>query len=249
MSIGEQDLRAAVPDYTGTMRLKGLEGPVEVYRDARGIPHIRAGSPHDAFFAQGFVHAQDRLWQMDYDRRRAYGRWAEYAGPTTAAVEQDRLMRRFCLGDSARADYAAFDDTTRAMLDAYAAGVNAFIGTAPALPVEYRLVDGAPEPWQPWDSCAVFKVRHVLMGVWATKLWRLKQLRAGGPELLAKLRAGAAMPGPLVVPPGARYDRLPASEDPGVIAEAVAGLQEWGAGSNNWAVHGSRSASGKPLVA
>ena len=85
-----------LPETTGTLRLTGLEGPVEVYRDQYGIPHARAGSVHDAFFAQGFVTAQDRLWQMEYDRRRATGRWAEYAG--ASAVEQDVTMRRFQIG-------------------------------------------------------------------------------------------------------------------------------------------------------
>ena len=90
MAVGKvtyEELKAALPDTTGMLRLKGLEGPVQVYRDGYGIPHARAGSVHDAFFAQGFVTAQDRLWQMEYDRRRATGRWAEYAGE--GAVEQD----------------------------------------------------------------------------------------------------------------------------------------------------------------
>lgn len=245
--LSARDLQAALPEVTGTVRLTGLEGPVEIFRDALGIPHIRAGSRHDAFFAQGFVHAQDRLWQMEYDRRRAQGRWAEYAGP--AAVDQDTLMRRFGLVRSAQADYAAFSAETRASLDAYAAGVNAFIATSAALPVEYDLVEGAPEPWEPWHSCAVYKVRHILMGVWGQKLWRARQFKALGKELAAKLRAGADVSGPLVVPPGATYDHLPAPDDNTLAGEVVLGHWEWGAGSNNWALHGSRTASGKPLLA
>ncbi len=104
-SLGADDLQTAVPNLTGTITLSGLERPVEVYRDRFGIPHIRAGSVHDAFFAQGFVHAQDRLWFMDYDRRRAYGRTAEFLG--AASLEMDILMRRLQLGVSAQADYAA----------------------------------------------------------------------------------------------------------------------------------------------
>ena len=82
MHLEARDLEAAIPSHAGTMHLDGLDGSVEVVRDSLGIPHIRAGSVHDAFFAQGYVHAQDRLWQMEYDRRRALGRWAEVAGPT-----------------------------------------------------------------------------------------------------------------------------------------------------------------------
>lgn len=79
MTITREDLRAAVPAFTGTLDVGGLEQPVEILRDAQHVPHLRAASSHDAFCAQGFVHAQDRLWQMDYDRRRAAGRWAEYS--------------------------------------------------------------------------------------------------------------------------------------------------------------------------
>ena len=99
---------------------------------------------------------------MDYDRHRAYGRWAELAGP--AGLEQDLLMRRFCLEASARSDYQIIKQEARSVLEAYASGVNAFIEPPKNLPIEYRLVERKPEPWQPWDCLAVFKVRHILMG-------------------------------------------------------------------------------------
>ena len=102
------DLRAAVPECTGRLRLPGLtHDRGGVARDRLGLPHIRAHSMPDAFFAQGFVHAQDRLWQMDYDRHRAHGRAARYLG--AAALRQDRLLRRIGLEGSARADYDAVD--------------------------------------------------------------------------------------------------------------------------------------------
>ena len=100
-----QALNRAVPQANGKLSLPGLAAAVEVYRDPWGIPHIRAANTADAFFAQGFVTAQDRLWQMEYDRRRGSGRWAEVIGP--AGVEQDLLMRRFRLESAARADYQA----------------------------------------------------------------------------------------------------------------------------------------------
>src|SRR5262245_4437498 len=111
-----EDLQAAVPEYTGTLHLRGLVYPVQIYRHRLGIPHLRAYSVHDAFFAQGFVHAQDRLWQMDFDRHRAYGRAAEYLG--TRAIPQDMLLRRLRLEASARADYDAVSLETRTMLEA-----------------------------------------------------------------------------------------------------------------------------------
>ena len=247
MTIDASDLRAALPDLEGDLSVDGLDGPVEILRDGLGVPHIRAGSTHDAFFAQGFAHAQDRLWQMDYDRRRAAGRWAEWAGP--AWVDQDVLMRRLGLAPSAEADYAAFDDETRAMFDAYAAGVNAFIGGTATVPVEYGLVGATPEPWRPWDGCAVYKVRHVLMGTFGTKLWRARILQTLGPEMVVKLRDGGAAAGPTVTVPGVEYAALPDAAGSVFGAEALEGSWDWAAGSNNWALRGERTASGLPLLA
>jgi len=245
--IEASDLRAALPDLENDVQLDGLDGPVAILRDRLGVPHVRAGSTHDAFFAQGFAHAQDRLWQMDYDRRRAAGRWAEWAG--SAWVDQDILMRRLGLATSAETDYAAFDDETRAMFDAYAAGVNAFIGSTATLPIEYGMVGATPEPWQPWDGCAVYKVRHVLMGAFGTKLWRARILQTLGPEMVLKLRDGGGTAGPVVTLPGVEYAALPDAADSVFGTEALEGAWDWAAGSNNWALTGARTASGLPLLA
>ena len=181
--ISSQDLKKALPNVTGKVSLKGLGASVDVYRDGYGIPHIQAGSERDAFFAQGFVSAQDRLWHMDYDRRRGMGRWAEAVGPP--ALEQDKLMRRFRLEASARADYGAVSSRTRKMFDAYAEGVNAFIETTDTLPVEYSITGLSPEPWQPWDGLVAYKVRHILMGVFESKIWRAQVVQKLGPEKAA----------------------------------------------------------------
>lgn len=247
--LTREELVAALPSTTGTLSLPGLESRVEIYRDTLGIPHIRAHSVHDAFFAQGFVHAQDRLWHMDYDRHRAYGRWAEFAG--AVALDQDLIMRRFRLEASAQADYHVVNTETRAMLDAYAAGVNAFIQTTSSLPIEYRLVESTPEPWHPWDSIAVFKVRHILMGVWQAKVWRAKLVSHLGPEMTAKLFPGYQQGHPLIIPPGVNYtgpvlDGLKELTEGGA---ALAFLREVEGGSNNWTVSGKKTASGRPLLA
>jgi len=244
-----EDLQAAVPEVTGTLHLKGLEAPVEIYRDPLGIPHILTSSLHDAFFAQGFVHAQDRLFQMDADRHRAYGRFAEFAGPV--ALPQDLLMRRFRLEESARADYEALNGQTRAILEAYAAGVNAFLQITTRLPVEYRLVEASPEVWRPWDACAVFKVRHIQMGTWQMKLWRAKLLRHLGPQLTARLCQGYQPGQPLIIPPGVDFTG-PALDGLDEFTEGeapLAVLSDLDEGSNSWVLDGSRTASGKPLLA
>jgi penicillin amidase len=248
-AVSREDLEAALPDVRSPLTLAALEGRVDVWRDHQGVPHVRAGSTHDAFFAQGFVHAQDRLWQMEYDRRRAYGRWAECAGRD--ALAQDVQMRRFGLERSAREDYEAVNAETRAMLDAYAAGVNAFIDTAAALPVEFTLTGTAPSRWQPWDASAVYKVRHVLMGVWQMKAWRARLVRHLGAARAADLCPGTPPNPMLIVPPGVEYDG-PAADGLAVLSEAeaaLASLPEWENGSNNWAVSGRLTASGRPLVA
>ena len=248
--ITEKDLKSGLPDTSKTFRLKGIDGPIEIYRDRFGVPHVLAKTIHDAFFGQGLVTAQDRLWHMDYDRRSAYGRLAEVLG--ASAVEEDKRMLRFQIGATVRDDYQSAHTATRAMLDAYAAGVNAFIESTDALPIEYQLVDAKPEPWQPWDSFAVFKVRHILMGVFEGKLWRARLVNTLGAEKAAALLQGHPPGHLVVVPPGGVYEGpvLDGSHDLSKNQEAIRWLKdEPEAGSNNWVVHGSRTASGKPLLA
>lgn len=247
--ITKQDLKAALPDVTGTFHLPGLDATVEIYRDGFGVPHIRAGSERDAFFAQGFATAQDRLWHMEYDRRRGTGRWAEVVG--IAGLTQDKLMRRFRLEASAKADYQAVGPQTRVMFDAYAAGVNAFIETTSSLPVEYGIAGLEPEPWQPWHGLIVYKVRHIFMGVFESKLWRARMVRALGPNKAAKLFPGYQPGHLLILPPGAVYS---GSLDYGLeeLCEGAAALNylsETDGGSNSWVIAGNRTATGKPILA
>ena len=187
----QTDLTSHLPRTDGRVVIPGLSASARVYRDALGIPHAQADSETDAFFVQGFFTAQDRLWQMEYDRRRGSGRWAEAVGQS--GLDQDIVMRRFRLVDSARADYGAVNDHTRRLMDAYAAGVNAWIKTAASegtLPVEYSITGVEPEPWQPWDGLVVFKVRHILMGVFESKTWRARMVRELGAEKAAQLSPG-----------------------------------------------------------
>jgi penicillin amidase len=252
----KEDLKAALPDTSTTFSLKGIDATIEIYRDSYGIPHVKAGSVHDAFFGQGFAASQDRLWHMDYDRHRAYGRWAEYAGES--AVAQDRMMRAFQVGPTAKRDYEAVSKEAKAVLDAYAAGVNAFIESTHSLPIEYSIVSSKPDSWQPWDSLAVFKVRHILMGTFEGKLWRARLVNSLWPEKAARLLRGYQPGHLLIIPPGALYDG-PAADgfkelkdgsawtkyivDPDLLSSGVE------AGSNSWALSGSRTASGRPLMA
>ena len=216
------------------VRIEGLAGPVEVLRDAAGIPHCYAQSEHDAFLAQGFVHAEDRLWQMDYDRRRGLGRWAEIAG--ARAVSADLFYRRAGLAAAVQRDVGALSPAARGMLAAYAAGVNAALSVL-RLPREFRLTATAPERWEPWHSLLVYRVRHLTFGSASFKLWRAVVAEALGPAA-ARLVATGVDEQVACLPPGARCR----SSQP-------RGLGFDDAGSNNWVLSGSRTASGLPLLA
>ncbi len=249
VTLTREEMKAALPDTSRALSSEGVGGEIEIFRDGFGIPHVRASSYHDAFFGQGFATAQDRLWHMDYDRHLAYGRWAELAGE--AAVEQDVLMRRLGIGPSVEGDYPVLNMGAKIMLDAYAAGVNAYIDGPDPLPVEYRLLDTVPEPWQPWDCLAVFKVRHILMGPFEGKVWRAHLIDALGLQRAAEVIPRYLEGHLLIAPPGEEYaggawDALARlSEGP----EDFGWLSDADAGSNNWALSGTRTASDKPLLA
>ena len=252
--LTQTNLTSHLPRTNGKVTLQGLLAPAQVYRDALGIPHARAASEVDAFYVQGFVTAQDRLWQMEYDRRRGSGRWAEVVGEL--GLEQDIMMRRFRLVDSAQADYGAVNDhNTRKLMDSYAAGVNAWIATATSegtLPVEYSITGLDPEPWQPWDGLVVFKVRHILMGVFESKTWRAQLVQRTGsrkrrPNWPPDTSLANSRSCPQVPDYEGELDYYLAELMAG--AEAVNLLNETDSGSNSWALGGDRTATGKPLLA
>lgn len=208
---------------------------------------MQAGTARDAFFGQGYAAAQDRLWQMAYDRCRAYGRWAAWVGP--AGVPFDRVQRRYRMEAAALSDYAAADAPAQAMLAAYADGVNAAIA-ATKLPREFEILRVAPDPWHPWDCLAVLRLRHQTMGSYERKLWRWRVVRSLGPA-----RSAAAFPD-LVGAREAfgRWDAVFPEEVLrgldrilGMPGPAPAGGLE--GGSNSWALSGARTATGLPLLA
>src|SRR5579875_1981127 len=179
MAEASRPPRFAAPDYPATVaavaghdryRIRRLDGAVEIVRDALGVPHCSAASEHDAFFAQGWCHATDRLFQLEYDRRRALGRWAEVVGP--GAVAADRFHRQMDHGWFARRDTAALGPDAGAMLAAYSDGINAALRSGAAASGSLAAAGVTPESWEPWHCVAVHRVRHVLMGSARPKLWR-----------------------------------------------------------------------------
>jgi penicillin G amidase len=248
--LDDAALKAALPALSGDLRVPGLAAPVKVYRDHWGIPHIRASGSDDAWFALGFVHAQDRLFQMDLNRLRALGRSAEWLGE--AAVDADILVRRLGMRAACQRDYAALEDDARVMLDSYSAGVNAFLRSGAPLPIEYRLLEVVSEAWEPWHSIAVMRRLGLLMGSVWFKLWRMLALPVIGADAAMTLRYDDAGADLLTVPPGmtaARWEADLAALAPAVCALLQAmGQEETGGGSNNWAVGPKRSATGRPVL-
>lgn len=220
-----------------------------IIRDIDGIAHVRAQSTAAAFEAQGYAAAQDRLWQMELDRRRAAGRLAEIVG--ASGVASDAFHRRCDLAAAAQSDLAALSDETREVLDAYAAGVNRYLATDPDLPSEFGLLDHRPEPWQAWHSIAVFKVRHLAMGTFETKVWRSGLVRHLGAERAARLWPASPE---LTIDPADDVVQV-ATDVAGAMAQAEAAIASVGAvptedlASNNLVIAGSRTATGRPILA
>ena len=150
-------IRRAFPQITGRLTVPGLLAGVEVIRDRWGVPHIYAANSHDLFFAQGYIQAQDRLWQMDFNRRVPSGRLSEIFGEVT--LNSDRFLRTIGMRRAAEAEAARLDGESAAALHAYAAGVNAYVArNGSRLPLEFTLLRYRPEPWVPADSLAFGKL-------------------------------------------------------------------------------------------
>ncbi len=233
----------------GSLRLPGLQGPVEIIRDRWGVPHIYADNTLDVLFGQGFAHAQDRLWQMDFQRRLASGRLAEVLGE--AALPVDRWLRVIGMRRLAEAEVALLDPEVRATFDAYAAGVNAWISRGP-LPIEFALLRYRPEPWTPADTLVWTKMMAWNLSVnWESEILRAQLIARLGPERAAELEPAYCDHWPCVVPQGADYTDIGHMAEEWV-AEArpfVGPPAESGLGSNAWVIAGSRTASGRPILA
>jgi penicillin amidase len=246
------DQQAAIPPLSGTVTVRGIEKPVVIIRDQWGIPHVRAETTADVFFGQGFTMAQDRLFQMEYDRLRVRGETAGILG--SQALPWDTFARRAHLAEAARHGYERLDADSRAVLLAHAAGINAFLASCSARPVELQALGHEPDTWQAWDAIAVFLARHVLFATFHHKLFRARVAAALGAKALGWFRqeGGAGRDMPLLLPPGA-YEilrGLPVDDwtrEVGAVSELadVMGL----GGSNSWVISGARTASGLPLMA
>jgi len=264
--------KGALPKLDGQLTVPGLSVPVSVTRDSHGIPTIEALSLADLFFAQGYVTAQDRLWQMDIMRRYAGGEISEIIGPVT--VEHDREQRVLGLRQVAAKTVASLPARDRGFVDAYTRGVNAFMQShVDRLPVEFRILGYKPTPWNAED-CILLGARLVQElnhGTFAAALEREKILAKLGPELTADLFVNSSWRDrPPTMQPHRLSDEVDEKKkgsddedddedmDSGADSNVAVSMPqlpvEWRrepglvAGSNDWVVAGSHTVTGKPLL-
>ena len=258
-------MRSSLPQLDGQVRVAQLGKSVTVRRDQHGVPHITSTSMDDLVVAQGYVTAQDRLWQMDMLRRFAAGDLAEILG--SGEVEHDRVQRILQMSNAADAALHAMSSSDRRFLDDYARGVNAYIAQAQDhLPAEFRLLHYQPRPWQPLDSVLVgLNLAQTLSMDFPTKLARERLATKLPPDLMADL-----------YPVGSWRDHPPVTSAPDITAPQevpqvpldssqsrledlmhlekllpstpMLDCRECAPGSNDWVVSGARSVTGMPLL-
>ncbi|HET9912742.1 MAG TPA: penicillin acylase family protein [Anaerolineales bacterium] len=262
------------PQIDGEIQLDGLDGPVDIYRDQMGIPHIYATTSHDLFFAQGYVHAQDRFWQMDAWRHIGSGTLSEMFGK--GQVETDAFLRTLGWRLTAEREYAELDPESKSIIDAYTKGVNAYLSDhdTTALSLEYAVLgllspDYKIEKWTPINSLTWGKaMAWDLRGNMGEEIERAVLLKTFTPEQLAefypaypedhpvivnKIGINAAMsqgqtsqaPSDLVL---SSFDFQPLADRMAILDEALGPAGD-GIGSNSWAVSGARTSTGMPLLA
>lgn len=239
--------RRPLPQTKGTIELAGLEGPVRVRRDRWGVPHVEAEHAADLWFAEGFCHGQDRLWQMDFYRRVVSGRLSEMAGEEGLPI--DRLMRTLGIHRTAEREAEALGPELRGLLERFCEGVNAAAAGARALPFEMQLLRLEFRPWRPADILGLGKLLAFGLSTnWEKELLRSDMVRELGPELAARLDPGYPAENPLVTGEPWSGDGLALAEQIDAVRGAI-GMAAEASGSNNWAVSGALSATGRPLMA
>jgi len=239
---------AAVP-ATESVVVHGIAQPAEVIRDVDGVPHIFAANAEDAYFALGYVHAQDRLWQMEINRRAGSGTLSEILG--VDALDDDRLIRTVGVRRAAEQDLQDLDAKTQRILRSYAAGVNARLDSAPVLPFEFQWFGFRATRWVPADSLTWLKMMAWnLSGNWWEELLNLKLSRRLTSQQIAELLPPYPGDEAHVLPDlNALYGAAPASAvSPPASARGLPRARRL-LGSNNWVVSGSRTTTGKPLLA
>jgi penicillin amidase len=240
--------REVLARIEGEVAIPGLKEPVEVLRDRWGVPHIYARNADDLFFAQGFVTAQDRLWQMDWWRRVAVGATAAVLGRD--GLEADRFARLVRYRGDPEKEWASYSPDARAIATAFTRGINAYIDhVGDRLPIEFQVLGYRPGRWRPED-CLGRMAGLVMVRNFTTEIQRAELIAAVGVEKARRLAP---------VDPPAAYGPAPGLDLAGIDRSVLAGFEAATRtppfrtgprdGSNNWVIDGTLSASGKPLLA
>jgi penicillin amidase len=248
-------LRTSLPEYSGTRRVAGISSSLEIVRDSRAVPHIFAATRDDGYFGLGFVHGQDRLWALEMTRRAAHGRLSEVIG--SDGLGTDKLVAALDIEAIADHTERQYSPATRSAVRAYVAGINAALDARRgALPPEFLLTGTTPGRWEARDVSRVAGLLTLGFGDWRDELLRARLLPAIDCDALRSLFASPADSSPVTHPdappvPGAAADTCGAvALKP--VKTASAELLPFGRAlpaSNSWAVSGTRTASGKPLLA
>jgi penicillin amidase len=259
-----QNAEATDADFGGELKLKGITGNADVYFDERLVPHVYADNDRDAYFLQGYLHAKFRLWQMDFQTRLASGRLSEVTGKSSVYI--DRFFRRlgmvYAAENSLKASEA--DAATKEQMDSYTAGVNAYINSLKPnqIPLEYKLLNYRPEPWTNLKSCLFLKLmswdlagaewdfemqnaRRLFSAMDFEKLYPIIQdsLDPIVPKGTVFATPGIVVKPPVTIDSTLYYDKLDSTQP--IVYDPKPDPDN---GSNNWAVAGSKTASGRPIL-
>ncbi|MFC7321348.1 penicillin acylase family protein [Halobacillus campisalis] len=235
-------INRSLPETVGQIKLEGLSEEVSIIRDEQGVPNIKAKSDEDLFRAQGYVQAQDRMFQMELARRQASGTLSEVVGST--AIDQDKYFRTLGLRRAAEKSIQEYSEEALKSLEAFAEGVNEYIAQAVdqnKLPAEFILMGIEPEPWEPVDSLTIGKyMAFDLGGHWERQAFNYYAMQEFSPEEAEELMPAYPENAPTIL-----------DEETIDIASSFKGAvlpQEFN-GSNNWVIDGSLTSSGSPLLA
>ena len=246
----KEHAKRALPPVEGEVKVDGLREPVEIIRDRWGVPHIYAKNFEDLFFAQGYVQASERLFQIDFTLRLANGRLASMVSEMGLLL--DRFIRTIGFHRAAQRITKTYDDRSLEMIDAFQRGLRAWVQTMPAPPVEYRILDLEPEELPTGDEGAAYGAAGAVFMAWALSTnWDAELLRAEIADKLGWEATRALFPGlptePAIVIAGKEHGVEGRRSALDILRTAP--ITPKGQGSNNWVVAGSRTATGKPLLA
>jgi penicillin amidase len=253
-----QNAESNTIDASKKLKLKGAKQPIDVFFDDRMIPHVFAQNDHDVYYAQGYVTAMHRLWQMDFQTRFAAGRISEIVGKK--AIEVDRYQRRMGMVYGAENSLKGMmeDPIAKAMILAYTEGINDYIHSLSNanLPLEYKLLDFKPEDWTPIKCALLLKQMSAVLAMGSDEFYMTNILKKFGPAITQDLFPDYPFRESPIIPVGTKWDftPLPIPPVPAGYTEMLTGnvrtaQKVEGIGSNNWAVSGAKTASGSPILA